>query len=292
MRQNLPPKENFIGKTIPEFPTHVITDHVASGANGHTFRAHSEPENSTLAFKFVPTSNLVAQEKAQYLQEAQRANILQDAAVRHIRVVDHTDDESGITGVVFVCEYVDGKSLEEWLRDSGSHADIDLDFIQAFLEAMFRLLFELQERGLEHGDLHAGNVLVVRSPYDVDDRVVFRVTDFGVRQFVDASKRADDYLNVALTLGRLLKLVDFRDASGLDRFIYDALRDRFSRRWLLETDPTVDNLARNPRAMLQALRSLKDEYRRIQSEQLTGASLATPFDYPNCEQIGDSHFML
>ena len=290
MRKNLPPKENFLGKSIPQFPTHVINEHIGSGANGHLFLARSTPERSSLAFKFVPTSNLVGQDQHQYLQEAQRPNVLEHpSVVRHIRVVDYIEPDSNTPCVVFVCEYVNGKSLEQYLQDKASHTDIDLAFIRSFLETMLGLLFELQERRLEHGDLHAGNILVVRSPYDIDQRSVFRVTDFGVRDFVDESQRADDFLNVAMTLERLLALVDFRDASGLERFVHDALRHRFLKH-LLETDPTADSLARNPRAILVALRQLDDDH-RAQKER-SDTSLSTPFDYPNCEQLGDSHFML
>ena len=292
MRKNRPPKENYIGMTIPAFPTYVIAEHVASGANGHLFRAYSEVEKNSLAFKFVPIDNLETKDKDQYLQEAQRPNILSSSpVVKHIRVVDCTVEGPNIPYIIFVCEYVNGKSLEQYLQDDESKKDVDLAFIRAFLESMLRLLHELQLRGFDHGDLHPGNVLVAKSPFDIDGRVEFKVTDFGVRHFADASQRANDFHNVAATLRRLLNLVDFRESSGLDRFVLTALRDRFLNRYLLEDDPTADRFARNPSAIFHALRDLDNEYR---AAQLVGLkrSLATPFDYPNCEQIGDSHLML
>ena len=293
MRRNMPRKENFIGKTIPTYPNHVIKEHVASGANGHLFRAYSTLENSTLAFKIVPIGNLVTDQKEQYLGEARRANTLEhESAVGHIQVVDYTDGDSGTPCVVFVCEYINGPSLDKYLKDSKNHSTVDLAFIRSFLETMLGLLFELQERGYEHGDLHAGNILVVKSRFDINDRVVFRVTDFGVRNFVDASQHADDFLNIANILRRLLEFIDFREASGRDRFIFNSLRDRFLKRYFLETDPTVDEFARNPREILRQLKALDTEYRQAQIAELDEGGLVTPFDYPNCEQIGDSHLML
>lgn len=59
---------------------------------------------------------------------------------------------------------------------------IDLPFIETFLRTMLGLLFEQQRHGEQHGDLHAGNVLVAKSEFDIYNRPNFRVTDFGVRK--------------------------------------------------------------------------------------------------------------
>ena len=294
MRRNLPPKDNFIKKTIPGYADYVITDYIDSGANGHVFRAYSEALRSSLAFKVVPISNLVTdEEKEQYLEEARKANLLEhDSVVRYSNAVDYYDAESGTPCVVFVCDYVNGPSLDKYLKDKKNFASIDLSFIQHFLETMLRLLLELKERRSQHGDLHAGNILVVKSRFDIDERIVFRVTDFGVRNFIAASKQPDDFLSVAQLLNRLLGFIDFREASGADRFIYNMLRDRFLKRYLLETDPTVDEVARKPREILRHLREIDAEYQKAHVVDLVEGHLATPFDYPNCEQIGDSHLML
>ena len=294
MRRNLPPKDNFIGKTIQGRAGYVIKEYIDSGANGHLFRAHSETLNISLAFKIVPISNLVDdKEKEQYLEEAKRANMLDsDSVVRYMDALDYTDPISGIPCVVFVCDYVEGPSLENYLKNSDNHPSIDLSFIGHFLETMFRLLIELKERGYQHGDLHAGNILVVKSRFEIDERVVFKVTDFGVRKLADPSQRADDFLNIANILNRLLDFIDFLEMSGADRFVFNALRDRFVKRHLLEADPTVDNLARNPRELLRQFRALDTEYLDTHIADRPKGSLVTPFDYPNCEQIGDSDLML
>lgn len=294
MKANMPPKENFIKKTIPPFTNHVIEEHIASGANGHLFRAHADAVDVSLAFKVVPISNLVADaDKEAYLDEAKRANRLDhESVVRYIEVVDYVDHISNTPCVVFVCNYVDGPNLNDFLGSAVHRSTVDLAFVNSFLESTLGLLFELQGRGLEHGDLHAGNILIVRSQYDIDGGVGFKVTDFGVRKFINPSQRADDFLNVAIILKRLLDAIDFRHLSGRDRFVFDALRDRFATRYLLDTDPTADNIARKPRAIRDALRHLDEEYMEAQQRASGPRTLATPFDYPNCEQIGDSHLML
>ena len=54
-----------------------------------------------------------------------------------------------------------GESLRAFIRRHPQ--DIDVVFVESFLETMFGLLFELKERQSHHGDLHAGNILVARS---------------------------------------------------------------------------------------------------------------------------------
>ena len=293
MRKNLPPKEHFVGKTIERYPNHLIQKYVASGANGHLFQAYDKSTGSTLAFKVVPLGNLASSMgNDQYLEEAKKANLLEHpSVVRYHDAVNYLDSKSGIACVVFVCDYVDGKSLVDYLSTAASREQIDISFIVEFLRAMFGLLYELQQRGYNHGDLHAGNVLVVKSRYDVTGRTTFRVTDFGVHISTDTAAYGD-YLNVADTLRKLLECVDYRLVSGKERFVYNALRDQFLRRHLIETDDTIDPLVRNPKALLEKLTSLEDEYRRVATEERRVKRLVTPFDYPSCEQIGNSHLLL
>lgn len=293
MRSNLPPKEHFLGQAIPEFPDYVITHHIDSGANGHVFHAHSKAMRNSLAFKVVPIANLVTDEKTQYLEEAWRANVLEhESVVRYLRVVDYEDEASGTPCLIFVCDYVDGPSLKRYLEKSANRNNIDLSFIRRFLDTMLLLLLELEERGYQHGDLHAGNILVVKSRFDIDERYVFRVTDFGVRNFSAPSQRPSDFFSVAQIVNELLSLIDLSQSSGLDRFIFDALRDRFVKRHLIETDPTIDPMFRNPRGLLRELRNLDTAYEEAHAEARVERSLNTPFDYPNCEQIGDSDLLL
>ena len=293
MRANLPDKGNFLGKTILEYPSYVIKEHVDSGSHGHLFRAENESIDSSLAFKIVPTANLSSYHDDTYLQEAKKANVLDNSAVvRYHDVIRHTDIVSGMPCIIFICDYVDGKSLQFYINTKAHHDRVDVPFITAFLSTMFGLLFELERRGLTHGDLHAGNVLVVKSPYDIADRPAFRVTDFGVRQLSGSAAHASDFLNVASTLADLLNVINYDLLDSRSRFVFERLRDDFLRRYLIETDYTADPVALNPRALNEQLESIDRSYDQVIADGRKDRSLTTPFDYPNCEQIGDSHILL
>lgn len=215
MRRNLPPKENFLNRTIPELPSYVIVEHIDSGANGHVFRAYSEAMEHSLACKVVPVTNLVTDaEKTQYLAEARRANVLDHPAViKYFNVFDYHDKQSNIPCVVFAGNFVDGPSLQRYLRRNSR--SVDLSFIGRFFDTMLLLLREMADRGLQHGDLHAGNVLVVNSLYDdIEESVVFRVTDFGVRNFSSVSTQADDFSaspRFSTTCSAILTIANARD---------------------------------------------------------------------------------
>ena len=293
MRSNLPDKDNFLGISIPGHDSYVVTEYIDSGSNGHLFRATNPSIEGALAFKVVPITNIPPSEQELYLEEAKKANIIDSSTVvRYHDVVPYDDPESSTKCVVFVCDYVDGKSLKHYIDESELRKRINIAFIREFLSTMLALLFELQARKLTHGDLHAGNVLVVTSQYDIEDRATFRVTDFGVRAIPGSAGHATDFLNVANTLSSLLGVVDYSDLDGRDRFLYLRLRDDFLSRHLIETDHTADPLAMNPRALRQELQALDQKYDEATAHERALPRLTTPFDYPNCEQIGNSHLLL
>ncbi len=296
MRSNLPKADLFLGKSISRFPNHVMQKHVASGNNGHLFQAFDASTNSELAFKIVPVDNLPRNSDDQdaYLNEAKKANLLEHpSVVRCVDVVPYAGPCSGSEAmgecVVFVYHYVKGMNLRAYMKEHRS--DINLPFIESFLRTMLELLYELQQRGEQHGDLHVGNVLVAQSDFDIYNRTTFRVTDFGVRKLTGHAAHASDYLYTADTLRQLLECVEYRDSEGRDRYVRESLRHDFLERHLIETDTVADPFACNPRELLGKLDSLDDAYRAA-AKARTVAKLVTPFDYPNCEQMGKSHLLL
>ena len=293
MRRNLPSKTSYIGRKFDRFPDYTIQTYVGSGANGRLFRAFNEATRNDLAFKIVPSANLPegGHDRNAYLLEAKAANQLEHPSViRCLDVFPDTDPDGAGQNVIFVFDYVNGMDLSKYIK--GTPESIDVPFVEKFLRTMLEVLYELKQRKSRHGDLHAGNVLVAKSEYDVYGRITFRVTDFGVQQVSERTQGTSDYLGVAQMLRQLLERIEYRDCEGRDRFVYDLLRTDFLQRHLIETDVSADPLACQPRAMLTKLDSLDDKYREESKRNSTEAKLVTPFDYPNCEQMGNSHLLL
>lgn len=285
MPHDLPDPELFVGTTIPRFPEYKIVEHIGSGSNGRVFRAHNETTGSNFAFKIVPIANI---RYSEYLEEAKKANLLENAAVvRHYDTVQGVI--CGVECVVFVCDYVDGMTLRDYIRRQRD--DVDVSFIEDFLRLILGLLHELKARGMTHGDLHAGNILVARSRYDIYERVTFRITDFGVGRATDTTAHSSDFLYVAEILRQLLLCVEYRDCEGRDRYVYEVLRQDFLKRHLIETNILADEFASDPQRMVEKLDSLDGRYRE-EVRRDRDVKMVTPFDYPNCEQIGNHHLLL
>lgn len=291
MRKNLPVPEHFLGMTFPFFPNHMVVDHIGTGANGHVYRAHASKIGGDLAFKFVPTENLPPdpEQRELYLDEARKANSLDHSCVVPcFDVRPWEDDTLRRTFVVFICQYVSGISLSEYIKKN--RREFGVEFIERFLRTMFELLFELDQRGMVHGDLHSGNVLVSRPRFDLSGDIQFRVTDFGIAE-ITGVPHGSDYLYVAQILKDLLECINYQQQQGRDRYVFDVLRTDFLGRHLIETDPIADTLATNPRQLLEKVSHL-DENFRTASRDHTSTQMVTPFDYPNCEQMGNAHLLL
>lgn len=283
--------EWFISRQIPRFSDYSIVEHVDSGTNGHLFRAVNDLTGGTLAYKVVPVANLPENGTDQqvHLNEARIANEMEhDSVVKCIDVVPWRHTELPHACVVFVCNYIDGPNLNRYVK--ANRSAITVDFVERFLEVMFEILHELKARNRQHGDLHPGNILVSTPRFEIHPRPRFWVTDFGVRALTVRDTDHNDYLALAHILKFLLEAVDYVKSMGRDRYAFGVLRDEVCARHLLETDPSADELAFNPPALLAKLETIDERYAELQSP--TQGTLSSPFDYPNCEQIGNSHLLL
>ena len=288
MRGHLPPIARFLNRTFGRLPDYVLVEHIDSGANGRVYRGFNEIAQSSLAFKVVPvSSSLTPQEEEAYINEARQANrIAHSSIVRYLDAFSYVESEAKY--IVFVCDYVAGVSLKRYKKDPNT--EINVQFLEEFLQTMFELLYELKGRGMQHGDLHDGNIIVAEATWNVYDAPTFRITDFGIRNLTGPTAHASDYLQMAGILRDLLGRIQYTDCNRRDRYAYDVLRNDFLKRHLIEIDQSVDDLALNPRGLLAKLKAIDGRYSAATTSQPT--RLTSPFDYPNCEQIGNSHLLL
>ncbi len=210
--------------------------------------------------------------------------------MKFMDVRDWKDESAKIDCVVLLSEFVEGICLKKFI--AAYPDEITVTFIRHWLSTMLNLFNEMKLRGVPHGDLHVGNILVEdRSAYDVlGPRFVFRVTDFGVAEATSEPRFKDDYLQLADTLAQLLRVVAYPSCSPKDKFVFNILRHHFLARHLVETDLTRDPMARQPRELIHRLQELDLEFERVAAKD--SARLLTPFDFLSCEQIGEAAVLL
>ncbi len=257
MPEHLPPVEHFLGETFPFFPNHEIVEHIGSGAIGRVYRAHAAKLDGDLAFKFVPIEHLPSHQRERdiHFEEARKANALENpCVVPYLDVRFWEDPATGREFVVYIRQYVRGSSLAQFIH--ANRGNVELRFIEQFLSAMLGLLFELDQRKMVHGDIHADNVLVTRSRYNLRGDAQFRVTDFKPTE----DGQSGDYLGIALALKGLLECVRYEEQRLRDRYVFEVLRNDFLGRYLVGSHPTADDHAFNPRRLQSKLESVDEMF--------------------------------
>lgn len=198
MRVNLPDKTYFLGKTLPFRPDTRILALLGSGNNAHVFRAHSAELGRDVACKVIPRANLIGVDRVPptWRAEVLKANRLQTpAAVKFFDTGEWRDGENSIDCVVLISDYVEGKTLRSFVASNKD--EVTVTFATGFLKSMLDFFFDMISKGVVHGDLHSGNVLVAdRSSYSlVGERYEFRITDFGVTTATSDTSLRDDFFS-------------------------------------------------------------------------------------------------
>ena len=293
MRANLPDPMLFLDKTLPSRPDLRIVALVDSGNDGHLFQAHSMTLNRDVACKIIPRSNLVhgPDGEEQWRAEVHKADALRSTTVvRFEDIGDWRDPDIGIDCIVLISEFVDGRCLRKFI--STNAGEMNVAFVIHWLETMLDLFHEMDQRHIQHGDLHAGNILVEdRSSYAlIGPKFVFRVTDFGVADVSSERRFKDDYLQLADILAQLLRAIDYSRCSQKEQFIFHALRNEFIGRHLVETNVTRDPIAKRPSELFSRLNELEADFEK--SLTCERSKLVTPFDFLSCEQIPEDPALL
>lgn len=278
--------EYFLGRVVPFNHRYTIAEARRHGANGWVFRADSDELSASAACKIIPRSKL----RDTWQEEFRRANLTSAVLPSVVRIFDAglwLDEPNGIDCVALLAEWVNGPSLAEFI--GARNAEITLPFCEALVQELLALLHAMQQRGVTHGDIHSGNVLIEdRAGMLGGPRFSFRVNDFGVASAHDAIATKDDFDQTAIVLKQLLNAIAYHEIGALrDRFAYTYLNDVVLRR-LTERDQAHDPRARRPEAIYEDIANINSHFIARQSA-VTTRRLTTPFDYPNCEQIGDAH---
>lgn len=293
MRCNLPQSNWFIGKHLPSRTDIVIKELIKSGNDGHVFKGHSDLLARDWACKVIPRKNLLIETDGTetWRAEVQKANSLTNTAVVKFeqQIEDWKDETAGVNCIVLVSEFVEGCDLRDYI--SKTKGKVTVTFVTNLLSTILNLFHEMKRRGVVHGDIHPGNILVQdKSAYDlIGPRHVFRVTDFGVAEATSERRFKDDYDQLADVLRQLLEQVSYTSSSLKDKFIFNALNDKYLNRYLTERDNTREPNARQPDLLLKELQEMEAEFDKLAGE---GSRLLTPFDFLNCEQIGDDESLL
>lgn len=276
-----PPDSEILGKTLLD--NWIIEEKVDSGNNGIVYRAsHTAGEvDMDAACKLMPINQLTDG----WEKEVQKASMM-DTHPHVVGIKAYSKVE--IAGDEYACvisEFVDGPSLQDYIQNQPDQ--ITVSFVCSVAEAILDVLHGMEQRGINHNDLHTGNVLLSRSDITISDEPEIKVTDFGIGSSRNSLEPKNDYAQLGDIILNLLKTMERFELDSLDKHRYNYLVDVFVRKYIVEEDPTKGDYVRSPKELQSLLRENKQRARERMGGE-PSVELESPFDYLSCEQMGDS----
>ena len=254
----------------------TVTGRLGAGAVGAVYLFERRGELPLKrAIKFIPKLNIRIEWANEIRKVIQLGNT--EGVVKYL---DHGfSDINGVQNLWIVWDYIAGKSLKQCIEAKTMTVPILRDVISRVLQ----VLHACHEVGIQHADLHSGNILVEdvnTLSFDGRQQRIW-ITDFGYCTASTGKELLDDFIGLERIIKDSLKAIDFHGLSGRDKVVYSVLKSGFPK-FLCEADPTQGEFSRTPRALLEKLTELISEHVRTKQPARQRIS-----DYLAAELIGD-----
>ncbi len=287
VRANLPQKNQFKDRVVKDY---YLEDEIGRGNIGVVYRSrHKDIIELKSAIKFIPMDNLV---KNTWQRELQKLGLL--TGINEVIQYRHHDAVvlDGPLYAFIESEFINGPNLMDYAQKIPEN--ITLPFIECLIEQILIAFIAMETRNITHGDLHEGNILIAYDDRLLNpNRPVVKIGDFGIGGSHHFLKPKDDYAQLALICHNLLdKYIDPSKLSGEDHYFYDKLIEDFLPKKILESNKTIGDFVRNPRRLLDHLKSIRENYKSESIQLPVMLPLRNPFDYLSCEEMGDSFEVL
>ena len=158
----------MIGKKILNYE---ITALIGEGGMGNVYLAKHTKLDRVVAIKSILPELVNNDEiKKRFLNEATSMSKLQHPNI--VAMYDyHSDDE----GLYLIMEYVEGKELDDYVRNLGKPLDEELSMV--FMKQILSAFSHAHEKGIVHRDIKPGNIIISNSGE-------IKILDFGIAKIV------------------------------------------------------------------------------------------------------------
>lgn len=280
-----------------EMPTEIFVDQdrytpdypVAAGYKGAVWKVSDKfgrPRALKLAIleDYQDRSYLEEVQRAAKLERYEEFARLEDAGMVTLDVPGYP----GSTFIGFVEEWIDGDTLETFLKKSDSK--VSPSFMVSYVSALTSALSSLQANGLRHDDLHFGNVMIAKPPPgEIDGEHKIKIIDTGSLKPADVpmTKPKDDHRHF------VDHLVAIRNANHSKRMM--PIRER---RFLSEADKLIDGMIEEDISVrLRDPAQIKQQFElaisRANAPRTSSSSqLASPFEFLSAEHIADDGLLV
>jgi len=175
---DLPPKNKFVNESVGDYK---LEEEIGRGKIGVVYRGRQANTEDLAACKIIPHENLKG---GTWQREIQKISKLHDVPT----VVQYkgwaTPTFDGIPYICILYQYIGNEgqcadNLQTYINKNPS--DVTLQFIKSLTENVLATFHAMQVEGIQHNDLHEGNILIYHNPHDLKPGdPTIKITDFGI----------------------------------------------------------------------------------------------------------------
>jgi len=279
-------RSSLAGKTIGRYKIEKALKS-GEGAYGITCKALDTKIGTTVAIKIL---KIMAPDSS-WKEEAKKA-----AKVRNcpyvVRPIDFDEQNIEVDGAIIgvryiVSEFVDDNAmtLRSFLE---GNPNVTVDTIVELCKQLCIAIKAIHDAGLEHGDLHEGNIMLIPPPdFDPTGQHLIKVVDFGLASTPRGKSQSD-----ILSLARIIRhLWELNQSYGEERIGYDKKFIQSMPALISQMeDVSPERRLNDPVEILRRIQEIKEKARS--SSTPTPRKMTDPFEYLNVEEIPEDSDLL
>ncbi len=168
------PLDDRIGKTIDD--RYEIRGFIGDGGLSRVYLAHDRQNNERAAMKFARENGISLELSELFLEK----EIVAMRRLSHPNIVDFKGSGTHDLRIYLIMEYVEGKSLSDIIERDGH---VTWKRARETTLQICDALSEIHSKGMIHGDVKPGNVVLVRR----GGKPIAKLFDFGFSRFLDGT---------------------------------------------------------------------------------------------------------
>ncbi len=260
---------------------YFLTEKIDAGRIGSVYKAERTHPKDVLACKVIPEGNL----KQGWERELEKVINLRGLP----NVVQYNQhgsclDKNQRTFVWILWNYVPGTNLKKYIESLPW--PLDLAFIENIAKTILNVLYSCRAVGIQHGDLHEGNILISDPDQRLPDKPrTIWISDFGYGGSHNKLEPKDDYRQFFSIISNLLHKLDTSSLNARDKIMYKKI-EGFLKKRILEVDSTQRHYVGNSESLLKDFSALGPEAERISAAATRGEENKEPGDYLAAEALG------